>query len=181
MIAGRPVAGSLVAGVGALLVLGGLGAYATVRGGSLAPLAGATALGGVVLAGLALAGFVNLLPWALALVAAGYVVIDLARSLPLAAAPFYGAGLLLAAELVYAARELAVVPEERPRRRVRWLAGVAVAALGVAYVPVAAAGAHALSGAAAELVALVAVSVVAAIPAALARRRAHHVEPTTSG
>jgi hypothetical protein len=174
MIAGRPLAASLAAGVAALLVLGGLGGYATARGGSLAPLAGAATVGGIVLAALALAGLVNLLPWALGLVAAGYVVIDVARSLPLAAAPFYGAGLLLAAELVYAARELAVVPEERPGRRVPWLAGVAVCALGVAYVPVAAAGTHALSGAAAELVALVAASAVAAIPAVLARRRAAH-------
>ena len=117
-------------------------------------------------------GFVRLLGWGLALVAAAYVLVDLARSLPLAAAPFFGAGLLLAGELAYSARELWVVPEERPLRRVPWLAGVAICALGAGFIPVAATGAHAPAGLAAEIVALVAACALMAIPAYLARRRA---------
>jgi hypothetical protein len=124
-----------------------------------------------VLVLLALLGFVRLLGWGLALVAAAYVLVDLARSLPLAAAPFFGAGLLLAGELAYAARELWVVPEERPLRRVPWLAGVAICALGAAFIPIAATGARAPAGLAAEIVALVAACALMAIPALLAQRR----------
>lgn len=120
---------------------------------------------------LALLGFVRLLGWGLALVAAAYVLVDLARSLPLAAAPFFGAGLLLAAELVYAARELAAVADERPLRRLPWLGGVALCALGAGFVPIAATGTHAPAGLAAEIVALVAACALMAIPAVLARRR----------
>lgn len=164
-----------------MLVLAGLGGYAASRAGSLAPAAGAIALAGLVGVLLALAGFAGFLGWGLALVAGSYLLVDLARSMPLATAPVYGAGLLLAAELAYAARELWVVPEERPQRRVPWLAGVTACALGAAYVPVAATHAPAPSGLAAELAALAAAAALLAIPALLARRRADHEEPTTSG
>jgi hypothetical protein len=142
------------------------------------------AVGGCVLLAAALAGFVGFAGWGLALIGAAFVLVDLARSLPLAAAPLYGAGLLLAGELVYAARELAVHAEERPERRVPWLAGIAAVGLGVAFVPVAATQARAPRGFAAELLALAAAGVLLGVPALLARRRLRSCsqeEPTTSG
>lgn len=151
-------------------MVAGLGGYAALRAGNLAPLAGAATVGALVLLLLALAGFVGLVGWALALAAAGYLVIDLARSMPLAAAPFYGAGLLLAAELAYASRELRTIPEERPARRVPWLVAVALCALGAGYVPVAATGASAPSGFPAELLALLAAGALLGILAVVARR-----------
>ena len=96
----------------------------------------------------------GLVPWALGLLASGYVLVDLARSEPLLAAPFYGAGLLLAAELTYASRELARGREERPERRAVWLAAVAAAALAVASIPVAATAVTPPTGLAAELIAV---------------------------
>jgi hypothetical protein len=156
----------------------------TLRAGTLAPLAGAAAAAGLVLVLLALAGFPALLGWGLALVAAGFLLVDLARSLPLGAAPFYGAGLLLAGELVYASRELGARPEEEAWRRIPWLAAVALGALGAGFVPVAATGAPAPGGFTAELVALAAVAALLGVPALIARRArraAAQDEPTTSG
>jgi hypothetical protein len=128
---------------------------------------------------LALAGFVGFLGWGLALIASVFLLVDLARTMPLAAAPFYGAGLLLVGELVYAARELTRHPEEHARRRLPWLAGVALAGLGIGFVPVAATGVSAPTGLGAELIALAACALLLGIPAVLARRR--QGPPTTSG
>ncbi len=130
----------------------------------------ALGLAGLVLVAVALAGVPGLVPWALGLLASGYVVVDLARSEPLLAAPFYGAGLLLAAELTYASRELARGREEQPERRAVWLAAVGAAALAVASIPVAATAVTPPTGLAAELIAVVAAVLLLAAPALLLRR-----------
>ena len=128
---------------------------------------------------LALAGFVGFLGFGLALIATEFLLLDLAGTMPLAAAPFYGAGLLLVGELVYASRELARHPEEHARRRLPWLAGVGVAGVGIGFVPVAATGVTAPTGFGAELIALAACALLLGIPAVLSRRR--QGPPTTSG
>ena len=149
------------------------------RAGTLAPLTGAVVLTALASVALALAGFIGFLGWGLLLIAAAFMLVDLARTMPLAAAPFYGAGLLLAGELVYASRELARHDEEHARRRLPWLAGVALAGLGIGFVPVAATGVSAPAGFGAELIALSAAALLLGIPALLVRRRQD--VPTTSG
>jgi hypothetical protein len=134
---------------------------------------------GVAFVVLALAGLVGFLGFGLLLIAAAFLLVDLARTMPLVAAPFFGAGLLLAGELVYASRELARHAEENARRRVPWLAGIALAGLGVGFVPVAATGVSAPTGLGAELIALAACALLLGIPALLALRRQD--APTTSG
>jgi hypothetical protein len=110
-------------------------------------------------------------PWSVALAAAGFVLVDSARSEPVVAAPAYGAGLLLVAELAYAARELARGPEEHPWRRVGRLALVTATALAVAALPAFATGVSPPSGLAASLLALAAASVLLLPPVLLLRGR----------
>lgn len=135
---------------------------------------GAGAAAALVLLVLALAGLVGLLPWSLGLAAAGFVLVDSARSEPVLAAPVVGAGLLLVAELAYASRELARGPEEHARRRVARLALVSAAALVAATVPAVATGFAPPSGASASLLALGASAVLLVPPVLLLRGRAHH-------
>jgi hypothetical protein len=156
-----------------------LGGYAVQRAGTLGALAGAVVLVALVFVVLALVGFVGFLGWGLLLIASAFLLVDLARTMPLAAAPFYGAGLLLAGELVYASRELARHAEENARRRVPWLGGVGLVGLAAGFVPVAATGVSAPTGFGAEVIALAAVALLLGIPAFLALRR--QTPPTTSG
>jgi hypothetical protein len=160
-------------------IAAGLGGYAVERADALAPPAGAAVLVALVFVVLALAGFVAFLGWGLALIAAVFLLVDLARTMPLAAAPFYGAGLLLVGELVYASRELARRSEEHAQRRIPWLAGIGLAGLGIGFVPVAATGVTAPTGFGAELIALAACALLIGIPAVVALRR--HDAPTTRG
>jgi hypothetical protein len=178
-IQARRAPGALIAAVAAVAVAAALGGYAVQRAGTLAPLTGAVVLAALVFVALALAGFIRFLGWGLVLIAAAFMLVDLARTMPLVAAPFYGAGLLLAGELVYASRELARHDEEHARRRVPWLAGVALAGLGIGFVPVAATGVSAPAGFGAELIALAAAALLLGIPALLVRRRQD--VPTTRG
>jgi hypothetical protein len=126
------------------------------------------ALGLVLLVG-ALAGFPGLVPWSLAAVSAGFVVVDSARTEPVLLAPVFGAGLLLVAELAYASRELARGPEERPGRRAARLAVVTAVALAVASVPAVATGLAPPSGVAASVVALAASAALLLPPLLLLR------------
>jgi hypothetical protein len=131
-----------------------LAAFPLLNAGSLRWLVAAAGVLGLLLLVLALAGAVGLVPWSLAAVATGFVVVDAARSEPVMASAVFGAGLLLAAELAYASRELARGPEEHAGRRVGRLALVTVAALAAAAVPAVATGISPPSGAAASLIAL---------------------------
>jgi hypothetical protein len=126
----------------------------------------------LVLLLLSLAGFVDLVPWSVALAATGFVVVDSARTESASAAPFYGAGLLLVAELVYASRELARGPDERPRRRVVRLAAVTALALAAATLPAIATGVSPPSGLAASLLALAGAAVLL-LPSVLLLRARH--------
>lgn len=143
-----------------------------MHAGSLEPLA--ASIGAVALAVLVatLAVRVALLPWALVLFALDYGVVDVARSEPLLLAPLYGAGLLLTAELVYAARELRRAAEEQAVRRLLYLGGVLAGALAAACVPLAALDVGHPSGIAAALIALAASSALIGTPALLLRRTA---------
>jgi hypothetical protein len=120
---------------------------------------------------LALAGFVGLLPWSLALLGLEFVVVDAARSEPALAAAFYGTGLLLSAELAYASRELARGREEELERRVSWVAVVAAGALATGLIPVAATLISTPGGPGAELVALAGAVALLGVPALLVLRR----------
>jgi hypothetical protein len=119
----------------------------------------------------ALAGFVDLVPWSIALAATGFVLVDSARSEPVAAAPVYGAALLLVAELAYASRELARGPEEKLRRRVARLAAVTALALAAATLPAVATGVSPPSGLTASLLALAGAAVLLLPPVLLLRAR----------
>jgi hypothetical protein len=154
------------------VVEAGLAAYPLARAGSLQPLVAVGALLALVLLLLALVGFAGLVPWSIGVAGAGFVVIDAARTEPVLAAPFVGAGLLLVAELAYASRELARGPEEDARRRATRLAAVSVVALVAAMVPAVATGFTPPSGASASLVALVASAVLLVPPVLLLRARA---------
>jgi hypothetical protein len=166
----RPSPARLAATGAALALAGGLVALPLAYAGSLAATAATLGLLGLVLIAVALAGFPAFVPWALMLLGLEFAVVDLARDVPLEAAPFEGAGLLLAAELTYAARELARGPEERPARRAVWLLAVGAGALAVAFVPVVATTVSSPSGFAAELVAVFAAVALLTAPALLARR-----------
>ena len=120
---------------------------------------------------MALAGFVDLVPWSVALAAVGFVVIDSARTEPILAAPVYGAGLLLVAELAYASRELARGREELPWRRVARLVAVTAAAFAAASLPALATGFSPPSGVAVSLVALAAAALLLAPSILLLRAR----------
>jgi hypothetical protein len=155
----------------ALAVAVALAGYPPLRAGRLEGVAAAPGLLGVAFVALARAGLVALVPWALALLALDYLLVDLARGEPLLAAAFYGAGLLLLAELVYAARELHRGREERAARRAVRLLALAAAALAAGFVPVVAAGVSSPAGLTAELLALLAGVLMLATPALLVRRR----------
>jgi hypothetical protein len=166
----RPSAARLAATAAALALAAALGAYPLAYAGKLAPLAGVFGLLGIALVGVALAGAPRVVPWALAALAVDYGLVDLARDVPLVAAAFEGAGLLLVAELTYAARELARSPDEHPLRRLGWLLVLAACALAVAFLPLAAADVSPPTGLPAELLALLA-SILLLVPPALLLRR----------
>jgi hypothetical protein len=166
-----PALGTSLARVTALAAAIALAAYPLAYAGKLAPLAGVFGVVGLALLAPALAGFPGFVPWALVALAADYTLVDLAREVRLAAAPFEGAGLLLVAELAYGARELARGPEERGLLRAAWLLAVAAGALVVALVPVLSTEVSPPEGLAAELLAVVAAASLLALPAFLARRR----------
>jgi hypothetical protein len=130
----------------------------------------ALAIAATALVVAALAGLVGAVPWALGVLASGYVLVLLAQGEPPVAAPFYGAGLLLVAELTYASRELARGAEESPERRLAWLAAVGAGALAVATLPVAATAVSPPTGIAAEVVAVAAAVLLVAAPALVLRR-----------
>ena len=111
------------------------------------------------------------MPWSVALAAAGFVVVDSARSEPILAAPVYGAGLLLVAELAYASRELARGREEHPWRRVARLAVVTAVAFLAASLPALATGYSPPTGVAATLLALAAAALLLAPSLLLLRAR----------
>jgi len=117
-------------------------------------------------------GFVELVPWSIGLAATGFVLADSARSEPISAAPLYGAGLLLVAELAYASRELARGPEEHLGRRVARLAVVTAVALAAATLPALATGVSPPTGLAASLPALAAAAVLL-LPSVLLLRARH--------
>jgi hypothetical protein len=148
-----------------------MAAYPLAAAGTLSPVATVAGASALVLLLAALAGVVGLLPWSLALLGLEFVVVDATRTEPAVAAAFYGAGLLLTAELAYASRELARGREEAPERRISWMLAVAAAAFVVALIPVASSRISAPGGLAAELVALVAAAAILAIPTVLVRRR----------
>jgi len=168
----RPSPARLAATAAALVVAGAVAALPLAWAGSLAPLAATFGVLGVALLAVALTGFPAFVPWALFALGLEYVVIDFARDVPLEAAPFAGAGLLLAAELTYAARELARGPEERPARRAVWLLAVGAVALAAAFVPVVATTVTPPAGFVAELLASIAAVALLAPAAILARRSA---------
>jgi hypothetical protein len=114
---------------------------------------------------------VDLVAWSVVLAAAGFVLVDSARSEPVTAAPVYGAGLRLVAELAYASRELARGPEEHPSRRVGRLALVTALALAVAALPALATGFSPPSGLGASLLALAAGAALLVPPVLLLRAR----------
>jgi hypothetical protein len=168
----RPHPARLIAAASAVVLEAALAGFPLFRAGSLRGLV--LAAGGIalVLLLLALAGFIDLLPWSVALAAAGFVVVDSARTEPVSVAPLYGAGLLLVAELAYASRELGRALEEHPRRRIPRLAVVTAAALAAATLPTLATGISPPSGLAASLLALAAAAVLL-LPSVLLLRARH--------
>jgi hypothetical protein len=141
-----------------------------VHAGKLYPLVGA--LGALALAalGVSVAYDERLLPWALLLAAAEYTLVDLVHTQSLLAAPLYGTGLLLTAELTYASRELRHAPLESGTRFVTRLVTVGGAALTASFVCVLAAGAAGPGGTGAAALALLAASGLLLVPVLLLRR-----------
>jgi hypothetical protein len=169
--ASRPNPARLTAAVAAVVVEGALAAFPLLRSGSLNGVVVATGALALVLMLFALVGFVDLVPWSVALAAVGFVVVDAARSEPIVTAPVYGAGLLLVAELAYASRELARGREEHPSRRVARLAVVTAVALLAASLPALATGYSPPTGVAATLLALAAAALLLAPSLLLLRAR----------
>ena len=161
----------MIAGGAALVVEGALAAFPLLRAGSLSGVVLATGALALILLLFALVGFVDLVPWSVALAATGFVVVDSARTEPVAAAPMVGAGLLLVAELAYASRELARGPEENLRRRAVRLIAVTALALAAATLPALATGVSPPSGLAASLLALAGAAVLLLPPVLLLRAR----------
>jgi hypothetical protein len=161
----------LITAIAAVVVEAALAASPLLRAGSLSGVVLATGALALVLLLLALAGFVDLVPWSVALAATGFVVVDSARTEPVAAAPMVGAGLLLVAELAYASRELARGPEENLRRRAVRLVAVTALALAAATLPALATGVSPPSGLAASLLALAGAAVLLLPPVLLLRAR----------
>ena len=141
-----------------------------MHAGKLFPLVGA--LGAVALAvlGLSLAYDERLLPWALLLAAVEYTLVDLVHTQSLVAAPFYGTGLLLTAELTYASRELRHPQLESGTRFLARLVTVGGAALTASFLSVLAAGLAGPGGAGAAALALVAAAGLLLVPLLLLRR-----------
>jgi hypothetical protein len=148
-----------------------LGGYPLLHADELAPLAGALAIVAITLLVTALLGLLGALPWALGFLGLSYAIVDLSRGEPLTAAPFYGAGLLLTGELVYASRELRRVSEQSAGRRFQWLAVVTLAGLTAGFVTIEAIGISGPTGLLAELLAVVASVSLLALPAFLLRTR----------
>jgi hypothetical protein len=167
----RPRTASLIAGALAVTAEAALAVYPLERAGDLGWLVVATSALAIVLLLLSLVGLVGLVPWSVGLAAAGFVVVDSARSEPIVAAPVYGAGLLLVAELAYASRELARGAEEHHGRRVVRLAAVTAVALAAAALPAFATGVSPPSGIFASLLALGAAAVLLLPPILLLRPR----------
>jgi hypothetical protein len=143
-----------------------------VHAGKLYPLVGA--LGALALAalGLSLAYDERLLPWALVLATVEYTLVDLVHTRSLLAAPLYGTGLLLAAELTYESRELRHAQVESGMRFLARLLTVGGAALTASFLTVLAAGPAGPGGAGAAVLALVAAGGLLVVPLLLLRRHA---------
>jgi hypothetical protein len=154
-----------------------LGCYPLLHAGTLAPLAGALAIVAITLLVGALLGLLGSLPWALGILGLSYAIVDVSRGEPLAAAPFYGAGLLLTGELVYASRELRRAPEQGASRRFRLLIGVTLAGLAAGFISVEALGISGPTGLSAELLALAASVGLFAVPALFIRTRFRRAAP----
>jgi hypothetical protein len=142
-----------------------------VHAGKLYPLVGALGVLALVALGLSLAYEERLLPWALLLAAAEYTLADLVHTRSLLAAPFYGTGLLLTAELAYSSRELCHPQLESGTRFLARLVTVGGAALTASFVSVLAAGSAGPGGAGAAVLALVAAAGLLLVPLLLLRRR----------
>jgi len=141
-----------------------------VHAGKLYPLAGV--LGALALAalGLSLAYDERLLPWALLLAAGEYTLVDLVHTQSLLAAPFFGTGLLLTAELAYASRELRRPQLESWTHFAARLLTVGGAALTASFVTVLAADSAGPGGVGAAALALVGAGGLLLVPLVLLRR-----------
>jgi hypothetical protein len=166
----RTARSRLLATFAALTVGAALAAYPLADAGELFLLAASLGALALVALGLALAYDERLLLWALLLVAVEYTLVDLVHTQPLLAAPFYGAGLLLAAELAYAANELRRPPAEAGTRLLARMLTVAGAAFTASFVSVLAAGAAGPGGVGAAVLALAAACGLLALPLLLLRR-----------
>jgi hypothetical protein len=160
----------LLTTLGALAVGAALAVYPVAHAGELYPLV--ASLGGVALAilGLSLAHDEHLLPWALLLVAVEYTLVDLVHTRSLLAAPFYGTGLLLTAELTYTTRELRQPQLETGRQLLTHLLTVAGTAFTASFVSVLAAGTVGPGGVGAAALALTAAATLLIVPLLLLRR-----------
>jgi hypothetical protein len=141
-----------------------------VHAANLYPLVGALGAFALAVLALSLAYDERLLPWALLLAAAEYALVDLVHTQSLLAAPFFGTGLLLTAELTYASRELRQPQLESGTRFVGRLVTVAGAALTASFVTVLAAGSAGPGGAGAAALALAAAAGLLLVPLLLLRR-----------
>jgi hypothetical protein len=141
-----------------------------VHAGKLYPLVGTLGAFALVVLGLSLAYDERLLPWALLLAAVEYTLVDLVHTQSLLAAPFFGTGLLLTAELTYSSRELRHPQLESGMRFVGRLLTVGGAALTASFVTVLAAGSAGPGGAGAAALALVAAAGLLLVPLLLLRR-----------
>jgi hypothetical protein len=141
-----------------------------VHAGKLYPLVGALGALAVAALGLSLAYDERLLPWALLLAAVGFTLVDLVHTQSLLAAPFYGTGMLLTAELTYASREFRHPQPESGTRFVTRLLTVGGTALTASFVSVLAAGAGGPGGAGVAALALVAAAGLLLAPLLLLRR-----------
>ena len=148
-----------------------LGCYPLLRAGPLVPVAAAFAIVATVFLAAGLLGFLGAVPWALGLLGASFTIVDLSQGEPLAAAPFYGAGLLLTAELAYASRALRRGSGGLVGRQLGWIVGVTGAGLVAGFVAVEAVGVSGPTGLPAELIAVAAAVSLLALPAFLLRAR----------
>ena len=146
----RPARARLIAGAGALVALGGAGAYATAAGGRLAGIALAGAILSLALLFLGLIlRWPNTIPWALVLAAAGYVATRGGEPLVDGWASVVGVLLLLTAELASWSIEHDARIRTEPAlmlRRVATIAGLCAVALLVNFILLAAAAVSSSAG-----------------------------------
>jgi hypothetical protein len=141
-----------------------------LHAGKLYPLVGVLGTLALAAVGVSLAYDERLVPWALLLAAAEYTLVDLVHTQSLVAAPFYGTGLLLTAELTYASRELRQAQTESGKRFLARLLTVGGTALTASFVTVLAAGSAGPGGAGAAALALVAAAGLLLVPLLMLRR-----------